>query len=93
MNNTDLSQIKKIVHEATKGLSSKDDLSSFATKEDLKRELKNLASKKDLQEGLDSMLSEIIEVVDKNKADRHEVKELEKRVLRIEKDLEYPNAS
>lgn len=63
-------------------------LKNFATKDDLKNELKNFATKKDLKLGLDDLLAEIIEVVDKNKAEKSDVEALERRMDEVEKAVQ-----
>jgi len=68
------------INNDLKRFATKDDLKSFATKDDLK----SFPTKKDLQEGLDKLLADVVHAVDKTKADKKDVKELEKRVDKIE---------
>lgn len=104
MNDSDLQKIDGILQKRLKGFATKEDLQQFATKEDiqslatkrdLKSELSKYATKDDLKklatkEDLDDLLGDIIEAVDKNKAEKTQVVKLEKRINRIEEDLQIP---
>lgn len=75
---SDLNQIKKIIKDAVKNL---------ATKDDLKNGLSSL--KNELLAKIDESQMQIVETVEKHKADKGDVKILERRVNKIEKDF-YP---
>lgn len=99
------------LNQQFKKFATKDDLKNFATKDDLKQELKKYATKDDLQQELqkyatkddlrngliklenqlqlkiDEAVTDIIEMVDKHKADKKEVNDLEIRVSKIEEEL------
>ena len=96
---SDLSQIKTVVRETIhpeikaldteiktlkKGMATKDDLKGMATKDDLK----NLETS--LMERIDEAQMEIIATVDKHKADKSDVDNLEKRVERLEDNAGLP---
>lgn len=88
----DLSQIKTVIREAIqpeirtlkKSMATKDDIKDVATKNDLK----NLEVK--LLEKMDESQMEIIAAVDKHKADKGKVDNLEKRVERLEDNAGLP---
>lgn len=96
MNKSDLDQIQKIIGNAIKSLPTKEDLKSFATKDDLKNlatkdDLKQFATKNDLQvlkkeliEKMDEYQMELLEIVEKRKADKTDVEVLEKHIKNIE---------
>lgn len=78
-----------------KGFATKKDLNSFATKDDLRKELSKYATKDELRKVLEALKKELIEhsdqlfadlfeSTDKRKADKTQVKQLEKRVVRLE---------
>ena len=67
-----------------KGMATKDDLKGMATKDDLK----NLETS--LMERIDEAQMEIIATVDKHKADKSDVDNLEKRVERLEDNAGLP---
>lgn len=76
-----------------KSMATKEDLKSMATKEDIK----NMATKDDLKnlekrliERVDEAQMEIIATVDKHKADKAKVNNLEKRVDRLEDNSGLP---
>lgn len=82
--------VREIVKSGLEGYANKDDLKNFATKEDLK----NFATKDDLiaakieiQEMIDQAVADIVEIVDKSKADKKDFTQLETRVSGIEKTL------
>lgn len=76
-----LKQVEKIVNNARDDI--KKELSKYVTKDDLK----NFATKQDLKQGLDNLFADIVQSVEKGKADKLTVKALEKRVERIEEEL------
>lgn len=72
---------KADLNKELKGFATKADLNSFATKADLK-DLKNQFELK-----IDEAVASIIEVVDKNKADKKDLDIIETRVSKIEEEL------
>ncbi|MBI4089359.1 MAG: hypothetical protein HY424_01470 [Candidatus Levybacteria bacterium] len=88
----DLSQIKTVVTETIKPevkalrktMVTKEDLKGMATKEDMK------GLEKRLIERIDEAQMEIIATVDKHKADKDKVENLEKRVERLEDNSGLP---
>lgn len=68
-----------------KKFASKEDLKSLATKSDLTIELSQL--KNELIQYTDKWCTDIINSIDKNKADKSELTSLAKRVTRIEETL------
>lgn len=80
-------KIEEILEQILKNMATKDDLKQFATKDDLKNELAKYATKDDLKKGLDDLLSDVVEAVDKNKADKADLVALEKRVDKIEEEV------
>ena len=90
----EITTIKKTMatKEDLKGMATKEDLKGMATKVDLETGLKGL--EKRLIERIDEAQMEIIATVDKHKADKSEVDNLEKRVERLEDNAglpPYPN--
>lgn len=92
MNTQDLIQIDNILKKRLKNFatkkdlqrfSTKSDLKRFATKADLKKELAKLPTKKDLHREIDDV-SNLIQELDARKADKTELKNLEKRVDKLE---------
>jgi len=82
--------IKKLLDNAMINVATKDNLKNFATKDDLK----NFATKDDLKQLKADLIEEIkdsegfiVGSVDKHKADKAGVQELDKRVTRIERKL------
>ena len=89
--------IQKLLKDALINVATKDDLKNFATKDDLK----NFATKDDLKllkNDLKQLKTDLIEEikesegfivgsVDKNKADKKDVTELDGRVTKIERKL------
>lgn len=80
-----------------KDFATKDDLKNFATKDDLKslvtkdyllKVLSNYPTKKDLKKELDDLAVEITLSADQHKAEKGKVEDLEKRVDRIEEELQ-----
>lgn len=82
MNKSDLKQIKSIVDDSLKGLATKKDLERFATKDELKNELKAL--KKELKAHTDDAFAILAGSTIKRKADREDVEKLEVRVEKLE---------
>lgn len=90
-------QSKMVTKEESKDFATKDNLKGSATKDDLKgfatkHDLKNFATKDDLKvlrkqikEDIDHAAMGVFRSADKAKADRREVKELERRVDKIER--------
>lgn len=98
MNKSDLDQIQTIIKNAVKSLPTKEDLKSFATKDDLlaleKRFEQKFATKIDLEtlkeeliEHIDTVEMNIIAVVEEHKADKTDLKVLEKRIRKIEDSI------
>lgn len=90
----DIKRIESVLKNIVKNMATKDDLKHFATKDDLRslekninNKLENFATKEDLKLGLDDLLADIVEVVDKNKAEKSVVEALAKRVDKIEQKL------
>ena len=88
MNYTDLKQIDKLLEKRLKNFANKDDLKTFATKDDLKKILSNYPTKKDLKRELDDLAVELTLSTDHHKAEKNKVEDLEKRVIRIEEELQ-----
>lgn len=83
MTSTDLKQIDELLIKRLKSFATKDDLKNLATKDDLKR------LEKEIIEKIDESQMEIVETVEKHKADRIQVQGLEKRVGKLEETV-YP---
>jgi hypothetical protein len=80
--------IQKLLNQSMLNVATKDDLKNFATKDDfkqLKADLKQL--KADLIEEIKDSEGFIVGSVDKHKADKVVVEELDKRVTKIERKL------
>ena len=93
MNITDLKQIEKIINKALKKAATKDDLKNFATKDDLKAlekrlELKIESSIQKSTEEICELIIDFAERLNEKKAERTDIDDLNKRVNRIEKQLD-----
>lgn len=91
MSPQDLKQIKALLKEELNGVATKKDLQGFSTRDDLqkfttKKDIRIL--KKELEQKIDESAAYVIESVDKHKADREDVEKVEKRVDKIEKQLQ-----
>ncbi|MFH1833134.1 MAG: hypothetical protein ABH816_03115 [Candidatus Levyibacteriota bacterium] len=72
MNSTDLKQIQETLKKIQIKMSTKDDLRAL---------------RKELKEDLDQVFTDLVEVVDKNKADKKDLVKLENRVTVVEEEL------
>ncbi|MGH7204055.1 MAG: hypothetical protein ACREHC_06445 [Candidatus Levyibacteriota bacterium] len=90
-----------LTKDDAKNFATKDDLKNFATKDDLKNfatkdDLKNFATKDDLQHLKKELIKEIrdseafiVNLVDKNMAEKSDIKQLERRVAIIERKIAH----
>lgn len=85
-----LKQFEKIVNNAKEDI--KKELKKYATKTDLKsaltKALVDYPTKKDLKRELDDLAVELTLSTDRHKAEKSKVGDLEKRIDRIEEELQ-----
>lgn len=77
-----LKQIEKLLQNAMKNVAMKDDLKDLATKSNLEK------MEASLKEYIDETRNDLMESVEEHKVDKRDFRQLERRVDKIEKQLQ-----